>query len=250
MTDSPTASEKPASCSRANRWILSRDTNTVLPLLEVDLHNHQQIQRLLRRQLQPLSLPARQSSLALAPAGPSSSPRKPGTSTTCPSTRRATRPCNLRSRCLCPLAFRASNDPLDKLPLLTGSRHHAATRRMRRQHHPPSLRANLAPLPLHGAHSTIKYTRDAKTIQMHHFKLDIAGADAKAGGMSITSGSSVVTIPADPTQPALVRSVSRTSRQWRAARWPFKRRHGNRHRCGRASDANQSSTPVFCRRSL
>ena len=47
----------------------------MLPL-EVNLHNHQQIQRLLRRQLQPLSQPARQSSLALAPTGPSSSPRE------------------------------------------------------------------------------------------------------------------------------------------------------------------------------
>ena len=35
------------------------------------------------------------------------------------------------------------------------------------------------------------------------------------------------------------------ARQWRAARWPLQRPRGSLCRCGRASDANQSSTTGF-----
>ena len=84
--------------------------------------------------------------------------------------------------------------------------------------------------------------------------LDIGGADAGAGGMSISSGSggagasgmgasspssdsSAIAIPLGLRERAPARSVSRTSRQWRAARWPFQR-----PRCVRAIDAIRSVT--------
>ena len=40
-------------------------------------------------------------------------------------------------------------------------------------------------------------------------------------------------IPQGLWERALARSVSRTSRQWRAGRWPFQQPHGNRRRCPR-----------------
>ena len=144
---------------------------------------HQQTWQLLYRQLQQLSWPSPTPTDFTPDSGARSTvgscTRSCGSNFTTstsgtlpirPSTRQAERPCSLRSRCLCLLAFHASDVSLDKLPLLTGSQHHATTRRMRRQHHPPSLRDSLAPLLPHstkeGTHSTNKYTRDAKTIHM------------------------------------------------------------------------------------
>ena len=66
---------------------------------------------------------------------------------------------------------------------------------------------------------------------MHRSKLDIGDADAGAGGMSIRSSSGGAgrvrhthAVFVGPFQGLRERSparyVSRTSRQWRAARWP------------------------------
>ena len=52
-------------------------------------------------------------------------------------------------------------------------------------------------------------------------------------------------IPQGLRERALVRSVSRTSRQWRAARWPLQQPRGILRRCGRAIDAIRCSRPVF-----
>ena len=96
-----------------------------------------------------------------------------------------------------------------------------------------------------------------KRSAMH--KLDIGGANAGAGGMSISSGSggagasgvgassassdaSAMAIPRGLREQALVRSVSPTSRQERAARCPLQQ-HRGRRRCVRASDATQWSKP-------
>ena len=110
------------------------------------------------------------------------------------------------------------------------------------------------------------YTRRSA---MHRSKSDIGGADAGAAGMSISSGSrggsampsSLTPLPwPSPRglqERVLARSVSRTTRQRRAARWPLQRPRGILRRsdraidatpCGHAMDATQLSMPCSRRR--